>query len=181
MKIGHDYITDGEAQRHSWNKLAILGKAAAEHCKITKQSTIDNLKDFEQSIMEFTFKTIREQHPEGSILKLTNELFASLYGYNLTTLKELAEQYTTTFGEVEYNEGTNVYDVPADRSKYDIIATTKKELSKLNLCSQLSEIITKLLKYDDSGISLNGIVLQKYVVASEDGTQLTANHSFIKE
>ena len=180
MKIGHDYITDQEAQRQSWNKLALLGKAVAEHCKVTKQSSIDNLKDFEKSILEFTYNTIRTNHPEGSILNLTNDLFASLYGYDLTTLKALAEQYNTTSGNIEYNTKTNVFDVPVDRSGFDILATTKTELAKLKDTQELCAIINRLLSYDDTGINLNGIILYKYIKTNEQGTALEPNHQFIK-
>ena len=180
MKIGHDFITDQEAQRQSWNKLALLGKAVAEHCKVTKQSSIDNLKDFEKSIMEFTYNTIRSQHPEGSILNLTNDLFASLYGYDLNNLKALADQYYTTSGSIEYNSKLNVFDVPADRSAFDIVATTKTELEKLKDTQELCAIINKLLTYEDTGINLNGIILYKYIKTNEEGTALEPSHIFIK-
>lgn len=168
------------AQRMSWNKMTILNNLIEAFLEATNEASIIDLKIFEADSMEYAYKVIKEKHPEGIALKLSNEGLAKLYGYDLSTLNDIQEKYRTFEGKINYNPKKNIFEIPSDQSEFNIVAETAEELEKLQDCEDLCKVLNKLISYDDAGTHLNGLNIYKWICTNESGTNLIPDHRFIK-
>ena len=179
--IGFNQIENDAATRQSWEKLKGLNELISQFCFATNTDVVSDLKTFEKDPLKYAIDTIKAKNPEAKILGLSDKGYCNLYGYSLDHLGDLFTKYVNTPGDIEFDAKKGLFDVPKDRTQYNIVAETPLELEKLNLCKQLAEVVGKLNAFEDTGIGINAMTLYKWVIGSADGSHLIPQYQFVKQ
>jgi len=179
--IGHNQIEDDAATRQSWEKLKGLNELISQFCFATNTDVVNDLKTFEKDPLKYAIDTIKAKNPEAKILGLSDKGYCNLYGYNLDHLTDLFSRYVNTPGDIEYDAKTKLFDVPKDRTQYDIVAQTPLELERYSDAMALINALNTLRLKSDSTSYLAGENIFKFIDVCNENNCYVPSTYYIKQ
>lgn len=177
IQIGFDNEGAHRFTRNCNNKIKILDQAINTFKTIT-DSTPENLEKFENSFCDYAVEYIKNKHPEGLNLGLTDSQYIKLYDYDLTALKTIETNYKDIPGALKVVNDSFVENTP----DFNIYAETEMELQRLTDCNNLINHMTEFhSKYMTEYGNMISAKLTPRFIKFNGLLQLEPNIDFIKK